>query len=74
MSLKVKRRKRGEQDKERQRELKRTGRVRSVCLRAAMRHMGWLLVKDKTEGDDKGERCEMPEAGRVLTLFCGFCH
>lgn len=39
-----------------------------------MRHMGWLLGKDKTEGDEKGESWKMPEAGRVLTLFCGFCH
>lgn len=35
-----------------------------------MRNMGWLLGKDKTEGDEKGESSRISEAGRVLTLLC----
>lgn len=65
---------RGSAQGEMQRESKRRGRLRSVCLRAAIRHMGWLLGKGMTEGDERKESRKIPEAGRVLTLFCGICH
>lgn len=72
MSLKVKRRKRRGQNKKTEQKSKSRGMVRSVCRRAATRHMRWLLGKrkDKTgQGSKKESSCRIPEAARALTFL-----
>lgn len=35
---------------------------------------GFWEKKDESESDEKGESWRIPEAGGVLTSFCGLCH
>lgn len=80
MSLKVKKRKRRGQNKKTQQESKGRSMLRSICRRAATRHMRWLLGKrkDETRQDKEGRKKraagspELPECWLFLVDFTEF--